>query len=331
MPVHGGMRCVRPLNNRSADMAEKRFDIGSVFDTFQDIGEIAGLLLQSFAGGSASDQLGLCRSEYIEAAEGGAPSVNRNELPEYAGHPFDIVDGNVPFFSKDDRAVEVGRERYSELDEMGRCGAAFALVSKETMPEDGEPRRTIKQVVPSGWRDVEYDFIEGKRLYNRCHLIGYKLTGEHANERNLITGTRYMNHAMRVFENMVADHCEQHGDARVLYRVTPIYRDDELVARGAQMEALSICEDDAPLQFNVYLHNIQPGIRIDYATGDSCRDESVRDSMLHGCIINDATKTFHRASCPSVQAIKNEKMRKYTGMRRELVDEGYKPCGRCRP
>ncbi|WP_257482868.1 DNA/RNA non-specific endonuclease [Adlercreutzia mucosicola] len=263
--------------------------------------------------------------------EDGVPSFDPGGLPEYAGHPFDIVNDNVPTFSEEDKAVGVGCERYSELDEMGRCGAAFALVSEETMPEDGESRRAIKQIVPSGWHDVEYDFVEGRKLYNRCHLIGYRLTGEHANERNLITGTRYMNHAMRVFENMVADHCAQHGDAGVLFRVTPIYRDDELVARGVQMEALSICEDDAPLQFNVYLHNIQPGVRIDYATGASCRDDSVQDSMVHDCIVNDAAKTFHRTSCPSVQLIKDGRMRKHTGMRQELIDAGYKPCGRCRP
>lgn len=314
-------------------MTEKRFDIGDLFDVLQGMGESVQTLLQGFGfnGNAVSSQLGLCRSEYIKAVEDGAPSVNRNELPEYAGHPFDIVEDNVPFFSEDDRAVEVGCERYSELDEVGRCGTAFALVSEETMPEDGELRRAIKQIVPSGWRDAEYDFIEGKKLYNRCHLIGYRLTGEHANERNLITGTRYMNHAMRVFENMVADHCEQHGEAMVLFRVTPVYKGDELVARGIQMEALSICEDDTPLQFNVYLHNIQPGVRIDYSTGESRRDDSVQDSMVRDCIVNDAAKTFHRASCSSVQLIKDNQMRKHTGMRQELIDAGCKPCGRCRP
>lgn len=312
-------------------MTENRFDIGDLFDVIQDIGEAAGALLQGIGSNAISDQLGLCKSEYARAIEDGAPSFASSDLPEYSGHPFDIVDCNAPLFSEEERAVEVGCERYSELDELGRCGAAFALVSKETMPEETEVRRTIKQIAPSGWRDAEYDFIEGKRLYNRCHLIGYRLTGEHANERNLITGTRYMNHAMRVFENMVADHCEQHEEARILFRVTPIYRENELVARGVQMEALSICEDDAPLQFNVYLHNIQPGIRIDYVTGDNHRDDSVQDSMMRDCVINETARTFHKASCSSVQLIKNGMMRKYTGMRQDLIDAGYKPCGRCRP
>ncbi len=312
-------------------MSGKSFDIGVIFDTLQDIGEGIETLLQSFGSESVSDQLGLCRSEYVKAVEGGVPSFSLSELPEYAGHPFDIVDGNVPSFSEEDKAAEVGCERYAELDDLGRCGVAFALVSKETMPEETEVRRAIKQVIPSGWHDAEYGFIEGKKLYNRCHLIGYKLTSEHANERNLIAGTRYMNHAMRVFENMVAEHCMQHADARVLFRATPIYRDNELVARGVRLEALSICEDDAPLRFNVFLHNIQPGVRIDYATGESRRDDSVQDSMVHDCIINDATKVFHRASCPSAQSVKEGKLRKHTSMRQELMDAGYKPCGRCRP
>lgn len=312
-------------------MTEKRFGIGDLFDALQGIGKATQSLLQGFGSSTVSDQLGLCRNEYVKAVEDGAPSFASSDIPEYSGHPFDIVGDNVPIFSAEERAVEVGCERYSELDELGRCGAAFALVSKETMPEGTEVRRTIKQITPTGWRDAEYGIIEGKKLYNRCHLIGFRLTGEHANERNLITGTRYMNHAMRVFENMVADHCGQHEEARVLLRVTPVYRDGELVARGIQMEALSICAHDAPLQFNVYLHNIQPGVRIDYATGDSCRDDSVQDSMVHDCIVNEAAKTFHRASCPSVRLIKDGTMRKHTGMRQELIDAGYKPCGRCRP
>lgn len=312
-------------------MAERRVGIGDLFDALQGIGEAAQSLLRGFGSSTTSNQLGLCRNEYAKAVEDGVPSFASSDLPDYSGHPFDIVDNNVPIFSAEERAVEVGCERYSELDELGRCGAAFALVSKETMPEEAEVRRTIKQVVPSGWLDVEYNFIEGRKLYNRCHLLGYRLTGEHANEFNLITGTHYMNHAMRVFENMVADHCGQHEEARVLFRVTPVYGDGELVARGVQMEALSICEDETPLQFNVYLHNIQPGIRIDYATGDSCRDDSVQDSMVHDCVVNDAARIFHRASCPSVRLIKEGKIRKHTGMRRELIDAGYKPCRRCRP
>lgn len=312
-------------------MTEGRFDVGDFFSALQDIREVTQSLLRGSSGNAVSDQSGLCRSEYLKAVEDKAPSVSQNELPDYAGHPFDIVNVNVPSFSEEDKAVEIGCERYSALDGMGRCGAAFALVSKETMPEETEVRRTIKQVIPSGWHDVEYGFIEGGKLYNRCHLIGYKLTGEHANERNLITGTRYMNHAMRVFENMVADHCMQHADARVLFRATPIYRDNELVARGVQLEALSICEDDAPLRFNVFLHNIQPGVRIDYATGESRRDDSVQDSMVHDCVINDETKVFHRASCPSAQSAKEGKLRKHTSMRQELMDAGYKPCKKCRP
>lgn len=172
------------------------------------------------------------------------------------GHPFEVIDENMPSFSEDEFTVPSGYEHYSELDEFGRCGVAFALVSKETMPKPDKARKTIEHVVPSGWKDTEYDFVEGKKLYNRCHLIGYGLTAEQDNPKNIVTGTHYLNHAMRVFENMVTDHCKAHDEARVLFRATPHFVDDELIARGLQLEALSICEGEAPLQFNVYLHNI---------------------------------------------------------------------------
>lgn len=279
----------------------------------------------------ASEQLGLSRAEYLKAVDEGVPSHDFNNLPEYVGHPFDIINGNEPAFAEGDLSVEIGCERYAELDALGRCGTAFALVSKETMPGEADKRKTIKHVMPSGWQDTEYDFIEGGRLFHRCHLIGYRLTAEQDNPRNLFTGTRYLNHAMRVFENMVSDHCEAHGDARVLYRATPVFREGEAVARGVQLEALSICEDDAPLKFSVFLHNVQPGVRIDYGTGESCRDVSVRDSMLRDCVVNEKTKVFHRGDCPSAKTLNEGKYRIYSGMRDELASMGYKPCGRCNP
>ena len=217
------------------------------------------------------------------------------------------------------------------MDELGRCSAAFALVSKETMPTESDRRKTIKHVVPSGWQDTVYNFIEGNKLFHRCHLIGYRLTAERDNPKNLFTGTCYLNHAMRVFENMVSGHCETHEDARVLYRATPVFRDSEAIARGVQLEALSVCEDDSPLKFNVYLHNVQPGVRIDYAAGDSCRDDSVRDSMLRNCVVNEKTKVFHRKNCPSTRGLQTGAYRTYTGIRDELLNNGYMACRRCKP
>ena len=305
-----------------------RFDISTALDVIQDIGEAFSDFMRGRANSGASEQLGLSRSEYLKAVEENAPSYDAKSLPEYSGHPFDVVNNNEPAFAEGELSAELGCERYSDLDALGRCGIAFAMVSRETMPKQDEARKTIKHVVPSGWSDAGYDFVEGGKLYNRCHLIGYGLTAEQDNPKNIITGTHYLNHAMRVFENMVADHCKAHEDARVLFRVTPRFVGDELVARGVQLEALSICEDDAPLRFNVYLHNVQPGVRIDYATGNSRKDDSVRDSMLRDCLVNDATKVLHRASCPSARS---GGLRSYSGVRDGLIGEGYRPCGRCKP
>lgn len=161
-------------------------------------------------------------------------------------------------------------ETYSSLDALGRCGVAFANVCTDTMPT--EPRGEIGSVKPTGWHTVRYDdLIDGMYLYNRCHLIGYQLTGENANERNLITGTRFLNmEGMLPFENMVADYVQETGN-HVLYRVTPDFQGNELVARGVQMEGYSIEDNGAGICFNVYAYNIQPGIEIDYLTGDSRR------------------------------------------------------------
>ena len=173
------------------------------------------------------------------------------------------------FFSADELNGGVF-ETYSSLDDLGRCGVAFANICPELMPT--EPRGEIGSVQPTGWHTVRYDdLIDGMYLYNRCHLIGYQLAGENANERNLITGTRFLNvEGMLPFENMVADYVEETGN-HVLYRVTPDFQGDELVARGVQMEAYSIEDDGAGVCFNIYAYNIQPGIEIDYLTGDSQR------------------------------------------------------------
>lgn len=186
-------------------------------------------------------------------------------IPEYTGAPFAQINGNTPFFTEEDRNRGCF-ETYSELDSMGRCGPAFALVGLETMPT--EPRGEIGQVKPSGWHTVRYDdIIKDKYLYNRCHLIGFQLTGENANEKNLITGTRYMNvEGMLPFENLTAEYVEDTGN-HVLYRATPIFKGNDLVCRGVLLEGMSVEEDD--VRFCVFCHNVQPGIEIDYATGES--------------------------------------------------------------
>lgn len=187
-----------------------------------------------------------------------------SEIPEYAGDAYVTVNNNVPSFTDGERQAEP-YEYYSELDALGRCGYAEAKISEELMP--AKERGPIGAVKPSGWHTVKYDHIDGKYLYNRCHLIGYQLTGENANERNLITGTRYLNvNGMLPWENQVADYIRNTGDM-VLYRVTPLYEGDNLVASGVQMEAQSLGSDK--IRFNIFVFNVQPGICIDYASGES--------------------------------------------------------------
>lgn len=185
----------------------------------------------------------------------------------YQGQAFIEVNGNVPFFELEDYTTE-SFERYSELDTLGRCGAAYANISKELMPT--EERGEIGMIKPSGWHTVKYpEVIEDLFLYNRCHLIGYQLSGENANEKNLITGTRYFNvEGMLPFENEVADYVKTTGN-HVLYRVTPVFEDDHLVAEGVLMEAYSVEDEGKGVEFCVFVYNVQPGVEIDYATGES--------------------------------------------------------------
>ena len=186
-------------------------------------------------------------------------------VTEYSGEAYIYLNNNVPEFSDDEKNIE-SFEYYSDLDSLGRCGVAFANVSVDTMPTD--ERESIGSVKPSGWHTVKYDIVRGKYLYNRCHLIGYQLTGENANEKNLITCTRYMNATtMLEFETEVANYIEETKN-HVLYRVNPYFEGDNLVATGVQMEAYSV-EDDGQLQFNVFVYNVQPGVVIDYLSGDS--------------------------------------------------------------
>lgn len=193
------------------------------------------------------------------------------EIPVYAGQPYTVIKDNVPDFTEEEKSCTDAFEYYGDLDTLGRCTVTFANVCPQTQPT--EKRGTIGQVRPSGWHTVKYnDLIDGNYLYNRCHLIGYQLTGENANVSNLITGTRYLNvEGMLPFEDMVDDYVDETGN-HVLYRVTPIFKGDELVARGVRMEAWSVEDTGTGICFDVFCYNVQPGIVIDYATGDSQRE-----------------------------------------------------------
>ncbi|MCI8609524.1 MAG: DNA/RNA non-specific endonuclease [Firmicutes bacterium] len=225
--------------------------------------------------------------------------VSLDSIPEYTGELFvEIGDGKTKF-SRAEKETKEPFEIYSELDELGRCGVAYANICLEIMPD--EKRGSIGKVKPTGWHTVKYDHVDGKYLYNRCHLIGFQLAGENANEKNLITGTRYMNvEGMLRFENMVADHVKE-WDHHVLYRVTPIFKDDELVARGVQIEAFCLEDEGGDIDFNVYVYNVQPGIEIDYETGDSRLSKedgnpSVTEGEIRG---NSRSKIYH---CPGQAA-----------------------------
>lgn len=210
------------------------------------------------------------KSNEVSVANVNTITFDISEIPEYSQSPYCTINNNIPSFTEEDYVLGVF-ENYSELDSLGRCSVAYANICKEIMPKEGQERESIGMIKPSGWQTVKYPgVVEGNYLYNRCHLIGYQLAAENVNEKNLITGTRYMNvQGMLPFENQVADYIEENPKNHVLYRVTPIFKENNLVASGVQIEAYSIEDNGKGICFNVYIYNVQPGIKIDYATGKS--------------------------------------------------------------
>lgn len=258
------------------------------------------------------------------------------KVPAYSGSPYVEINGNQPDFSQDQETTE-SFESYSELDSLGRCGTAFACIGEDLMPT--EDRGSISEVHPTGWVQAEYDCVDGGSLYNRCHLIGFQLTGENANEKNLITGTRYLNvEGMLPFENLVADYIKETGN-HVLYRVTPVFQGDNLVASGVTMEALSVEDAGEGVCFSVYVYNVQPGVEIEYATGESWESgdspessqESAVESGEEHYILNTNSHKFHLPSCSSVDDMSEKNREDYYGSREDLITQGYDPCGSCHP
>lgn len=204
--------------------------------------------------------------ESTETQLGNSGSVDLENIPQYDGQPYIVVNDNVPYFSDAELSTS-SFEQYSDLDSLGRCGAVMASVGQDIMPT--EERGSIGQVKPTGWQTVKYDCVDGKYLYNRCHLIGYQLTAENANKKNLITGTRYLNiEGMLPFENMVADYVKETNN-HVMYRATPIFSGNNLLADGVLLEGYSVEDKGAGVMFCVFAYNVQPGVTIDYATGES--------------------------------------------------------------
>ena len=263
--------------------------------------------------------------------QGSGTKLSLEDVPAYSGEPYVVIGDNTPNFPEEDFTTS-SFETYSALDELGRCGVAYANVGSDLMPT-GE-RGDISSVKPTGWQSVRYDNVDGGYLYNRCHLIGFQLTGENANECNLITGTRSMNvDGMLPFENLVADYVQE-TDNHVLYRVTPVFEGEELVARGVVMEAMSVEDAGEGVCFEVYVYNAQPGIAIDYATGESWPAES--ETTAGGdeesrYVLNTNSKKFHLPDCSGVANMSPSNRQDYTGTRQSLLDQGYEPCGICNP
>lgn len=291
----------------------------------------------------------------------GTSAFSLREIPAYSGTPYTEVNGNKPYFTEEELTTQ-SFETYSELDSLGRCGVAYANVGQDLMPT--EPRGEIGAVKPTGWHLVKYDNVDGKYLYNRCHLIAYMLAAENANPQNLITGTRYLNvQGMLPFETKVCDYVKNTGN-HVLYRVTPIFDGDNLLADGVLMEAYSVEDAGEGISFCVFAYNVQPGIGIDYATGDNWAEGSgtyqstvasvaeetpvpqpetdtavqitpessaPQESQGITYVLNTNTKKFHYPTCSSVDDMKEKNKQIYTGSRDEVINMGYVPCKRCNP
>ncbi len=237
-----------------------------------------------------------------------AKSSSLSNIPPFSGEPYVIINNNKPQFSDSERSKK-SYEHYSDLDELGRCQAAISNVGQDLMPT--EKRESISRVRPTGWKTAEYDFVDGRHLYNRCHLIGFQLTGENANEKNLITGTRYLNvDGMLPFENLISDYVKETNN-HVLYKVDPIFEGNNLVAKGVHMQAESVEDNGEGVSFNIFCYNNQPGVKIDYATGESQLDSSTSQ------YINNTTKY------PSSSMRKHNKNRKRHSSRRSRKSREY--------
>lgn len=292
-----------------------------------------------------------------------------SNIPAYSNKAYVSINNNKPFFTSED-VTTTSYEKYSNLDNLKRCGVAIACVGKDLMPT--EERGNIGSVKPTGWHTVKYKGIDGNYLYNRCHLIGFQLSGENANDKNLITGTRYMNvDGMLPFENMIADYVKETNN-HVLYRVTPIFEGNNLLASGVLLEAKSVEDNGAGVEFCVYCYNVQPGIEINYSNGESkgpeftgsesaktetnktttttetkketestptpapapskpVQQQPTTNDVSASYVLNTNTRKFHYPSCGSAGRISAKNRSEYNGSRADLIAQGYSPCGNCDP
>lgn len=315
----------------------------TVTDTQIDVGNSLDI--------TSSTSADIPSTSYTNEALNVTGKIVLSDIPPFSDKPYVVLNNNQPYFNSSDYTTD-SFEYYSSLDNQGRCGIVYACIGKDIMPT-GE-RGETGQIKPTGWHTVKYDIVDGKFLYNRCHLIGWQLTGETSNKRNLITGTRYLNiQGMLPFENMVADYIKE-TENHVLYRVTPCFEKNNLLAHGVQIEAYSVEDGGAGICFNVFCYNAQPGVTIDYSSGNSkLTNDTYENTTLKttekaskpttqrptsnssvekaNYVANTNTGKFHYPSCSSVDDMKEENKMLYNGTRDELISDGYVPCKRCDP
>lgn len=266
-------------------------------------------------------------------------------IPKYDGHPYIEINDNIPFFTEEELTTE-SFEDYGELDHLGRCTASSACLSIDTMPTEEDKRGNIGNIKPTGWFSTKYECVEGKYVMNRCHCIAWQLSNENDNILNLVSGSRYLNLEMLSFENMVADYLIETRN-HVMYRVTPVFVEEEMLCRGLLMEGYSVEDDGEGISYCVFIYNVQPGIEFDYLTGESwytgvfldtnskaVNFDGISDSLNTEkvtYILNRNSKKFHLESCSSVSTISEHNKELFEGNRDYLISIGYEPCGSCHP
>ncbi len=297
-------------------------------------------------------------SEAASGSGSGTGTLSADEfsyeaLPEYSGEPYTVVNNNEPYFTEDEITDEAF-ESYGKLDSLGRCTAATACLGRETMPAYGEERDDIYMIKPTGWRQARYDCVDGESVLTRAHLIAWFLSAEDQNERNLVSGTRYMNLEMLAFENLAGDYIKETNN-HVMYRVTPVFIGNELLCRGLLMEGYSVEDKGKAVSYNVFFYNVQPGIDFDYQTGkswytgvfldmdseavnydavdtySSASSASESGAAAENYVLNLKSKKFHRPDCEGVADMNQSNRKDYYGDRETLIDQGYSPCPICDP
>lgn len=279
----------------------------------------------------------------LALALAGCNAATTDAPPSQYSDPAAHVEVDRSSFSEKEIAyarANEGYETYGELDELGRCGTAMACLGPETMPDRGEERENISEIHPTGWQSIRYDFVEGRSLYNRSHLIAWSLSAENLNERNLVTGTRWMNaDAMLPYEEKTASYIDRTSN-HVLYRSTPVFEGDELVCRGVMVEAYSLEDNGDGIDFSVWCPNVQPDVEIDYATGeaqiadeDHAAAQDAADDAASNAegeyVLNTNSHKVHEADCPGVEDISPANRQDFDGTLAEAENMGYEPCGQC--